>query len=203
MSQRQIEEIAHETHFNLHHHKKGTTIIDAGVVCDSLVIVTEGWIEIDTFADNNSYHLTEIVQAPQNIEPDKLFGLSPCYHSTYRAYTSCESITIPKESLNTIYTQSVIARLNLMNAICRRAQQLERQPWKIAPDDLKERIARFIKNHSHYPAGKKTLYIKMKQLAMELNASRLDVSIALNIMAEEEKIILKRGIIEVPALQLL
>ena len=43
----------------------------------------------------------------------------------------------------------------------------------------------------------------MVQLAEETNYTRLEISQALNAMEKEEKIILKRGIIEVPMLQLL
>ena len=43
----------------------------------------------------------------------------------------------------------------------------------------------------------------MRQLATELNLSRLEVSIALNELQQQEKLILRRGIIEVPALQIL
>ena len=61
----------------------------------------------------------------------------------------------------------------------------------------------FIRRHVYYPAGKKILYIKMTQLAKELGYSRLEISNALNALSDAERIILKRGIIEIPALQLL
>jgi DNA-binding GntR family transcriptional regulator len=43
----------------------------------------------------------------------------------------------------------------------------------------------------------------MKKLAFHLGCSRLEVSNALNALADQERLILKRGIIEIPALQLL
>lgn len=203
LSQSQIEDIASKAHFNQRHFKKGAMIIEEGQQCDGLMIITEGWFEVDTASDNHAYHLTELIQAPMMIEPDKLFGLSLHYRANFRAYTTCETICIPKDKLMQLFTDYIIVRINLMNAICRRTQQLERRPWQNTIDDLQKRITNFIKQRSNHPVGKKTLYIKMIQLATELNASRLDVSIALNAMADAEKIILKRGIVEVPALQLL
>jgi hypothetical protein len=43
----------------------------------------------------------------------------------------------------------------------------------------------------------------MVQLAKEVGYARLEISKALNALADAERIILKRGIIEIPALQLL
>ncbi|MBQ0073215.1 MAG: Crp/Fnr family transcriptional regulator [Prevotella sp.] len=203
MTSKQLNEIAKTAHFSQRHCKKGSVIATEGDVCNPLLAVMDGWIETDTSSDNKSYHMKELLQGPEIIEPDKLFGLSQHYHTTYRAYTACEIIGIPKEVLNQLFTEYLIVRINLMNLICRKSQILERSPWKNQKEDLQDRIAMFIRQHSMQPTGKKTLYITMTQLASELNTSRLEVSIALNKMAEAERIILKRGIIEVPTLQLL
>ena len=203
LSEKDLMDIACNTRFNLRHHKKGSTIVEEGDTCNSLISIIEGWMEIDTYSDNKAYHLKEIVQATQTLEPDKLFGISPRYHSIYRAYTTCESISIMKEELTQIFNNYSIVRLNYLNLICRRTQQLERQPWQPKPTTLTDRIATFIKQRSMYPAGRKVLHIKMTQLAEELNVSRLDISNALNEMNRTDKIIQRRGMIEVPALQLL
>ena len=203
LSEKELTEIAGTTRFTPKHHKKGSTTVKEGDACTSLVSVTDGWMEIDTYADNRSYHIEELVQATQILEPDKLFGLSLHYHSTCRAYTTCESVSISKEELTQLLDKFIIVRLNYLNLICRRTQHLERQPWQPKSQELTERIALFIKQHSRYPAGRKVLHIKMSQLANELNVSRLDISNALNSMNEAEKIIQRRGMVEVPALQLL
>lgn len=203
LSEKDLMDIARNTRFNLRHHKKGSTIVEEGDTCNSLISVIEGWMEIDTYSDNRAYHLEELVQATQTLEPDKLFGISPRYHSICRAYTTCESISIMKEELTQIFNHYMIVRLNYLNLICRRNQQLERQPWQPKNPALTDRIATFIKQRSMYPAGRKVLHIKMAQLAEELNVSRLDVSNALNDMNRADKIIQRRGMVEVPALQLL
>jgi CRP/FNR family transcriptional regulator, cyclic AMP receptor protein len=203
LSDKDLVDISRTTRFNLRHHKKGSTIVEEGDACSTLISVVDGWIEIDTYADNRSYHLEEIVQATQILEPDKLFGLSLHYHSTCRAYTTCESISISKEELMLIFDHYMIVRLNYLNLICRRAQKLEHHPWQQRSTELTERIVLFLKQHSLYPAGRKVLHIKMSQLANELNVSRLDVSNALNAMNKADKIIQRRGMMEIPSLQLL
>lgn len=203
LTEKEMSDITKQLHLGLHHHKKGTVIAREGDICENIIIVADGWVECETYSDRKIYHFSEIIQAPFCIEAEKLFGLSTHYQSTYKAHTTCDTIIIPKESLAELFKDNIIVRINLLNIICRRTQQLERQIWHETGTDLKREIALFIKNHSHYPAGKKILFIKMAQFAEELNVSRLEVSIALNQLADEEKIILRRGMIEVPALQLL
>ncbi len=203
LSEKEIKDIARNTRFNLRHHKKGSVIVEEGEACSSLVSVVEGWISIENYADNRSYHIEERAQATQMLEPDKLFGISPHYKSTWRAYSTCESICIAKEELTQLFERYIIIRLNYLNLICRRTQLIEQLPWQHRKKDIAEQIITFIKNRSIFPVGHKTVHIKMAQLAEELNISRMEVSNALNAMNSADKIILHRGIIEIPALQLL
>ena len=203
LSKKDLEEAIVHTHCNRKHHKKGSVITAEGKQCDSLFFVSEGWVRITTENDNHAYRMEETIQAPIIIEPDKLFGMTTLYHSTYIAHTTCEVLEITKDEVMRLIEQYLIVRLNLLNIICRRTQHLEHLPWTPYNDNAVDAITAFIKAHVHYPAGKKVLYIKMAQLAKELGYGRLEISKALNALAEAERIILKRGIIEIPALQLL
>ena len=147
--------------------------------------------------------MVERVDSPLMIEPDKLFGLTTNYLSSYVAQTSCDTLSISKEQLLSLFAQHLIVRLNFLNAISRQTQHYESLPWQGNNTDPSHCITNFIKHRCRYPYGRKTLYITMQQLADELNISRLEVSVALNQMQQQEKIILRRGIIEVPALQIL
>lgn len=203
LSEKDLTDIVHNTRFNLRHHKKGSVIIEEGQPCTSLICVMEGWVETDTYSDNRTYHLKELIESTQMMEPDKLFGLAQRYRSTCTAYTPCESISISKEEMTQLLERYIIVRLNYLNLLCRMSQQLEELLWQTHTTNMTERITQFIKQHSRYATGRKILHIKMSQLADELNVSRLEISNTLNSMNDEEKIILKRGMIEIPALQLL
>ena len=194
LTDKELSEIADNTVFALHHHKKGSVIAQADSPCKELIILTNGDIETETVADDKSYRLTETLHAVHCIEPEKLFGMEQRFRTSYSAATACEALVID---------QYLIVRLNYINMLCRKAQQTEHNPWKACPADLKQRVVKFVKDRVLYPAGSKKLYITMNRLSMELGCSRLEVSIALNQLAHQERIILKRGIIEIPALQLL
>lgn len=203
LSDKEISEIASNVPFAQHHHKKGSVIAEAESVCNELVIVTQGTMECETKSDDNSYRLIEHLHATHTLEPDKLYGLEQRYRSAYRAVTPCESMAITKDKFLELLGKYLIIRLNYLNMICRKSQKLEHNPWKACSGDIKQRIARFIKDRSQHPAGSKKLFITMVHLANELYCTRLEVSNALNELANNERIILKRGIIEIPALQLL
>ncbi len=198
-----LMEISGRIHPMLRHYKKGSKIVDEGEPCDMLICLVKGWLVTEAWADNRSYHIKEMVQAPQMLEPDKLFGLSRRYGRNSSALTGCTTISITKDDLSMLMDRYMIVRLNLLNAVCRKAQMLERLPWQYAGDTITQRVCRFIKQRCSYPAGRKTLYIKSQQLADELSVRRTDVAATLHELQDAEKIIWRRGIIEVPALQLL
>lgn len=203
LTKTELEEIVREYHFNQGHQKKGSVIVDEDEACQSLVFVVDGWVETCTFNDSRVYRVVESIQAPLMIEPDKLFGLTQRYHSAYVAQTACDTIELTKEDLMQMMERYLIVKLNMLNMLCRKIHVLERQPWRQRTEDLKTRVIMFFREHVQHQAGKKVFYIKMTQLATEVNDSRLNVSIVLNELERDERIILKRGIIEIPALQIL
>lgn len=203
LSRTDFEEAVKMTHYNRKHYKKGAIITSEGTPCESLFFVSEGWVRIATESDNHAYRIEETMQAPVIIEPDKLFGMTTSFHSTYIAHTTCEVMEMSKDEIMNLMEHYLIVRLNLLNIICRKTQHLEHLPWTACPDNAVSAIITFVKSHVQYPAGKKILFIKMVQLAKELCYGRSEISKALNSLADAERIILKRGIIEIPALQLL
>jgi len=183
--------------------KKGSVIVEEYSLCAAPVFVLNGKVEVDTYSDSRSYHVVERLEAPFMIEPDRLYGLSTHYRSTYYAATACDTLSMPKEDFMMLITKYDIVRFNFFNAICRKAQQADNLLWLGNKGSLKEGMINFFRRHCITPTGYKTFYIKMVQMADELNVKRLYVSQALNDLDKDEKIILKRGIIEIPELRLL
>ena len=110
-------------------------------------------------------------------------------------------MSISKAHVVQLTNQLIVFRLNLLNIISTQSQRLQQQPWHPQPSDLRQRIIHFFKDRSLRPAGEKVFKIKMVRLATELNASRLDISIALNAMQADGLVKLTRGYITVPALE--
>jgi DNA-binding transcriptional regulator YhcF (GntR family) len=93
--------------------------------------------------------------------------------------------------------------LNLLNIISTYGQRSADWVWKHSPQDVKGHIIRCIAGHVCDPTGEKVIYIKMRQLAQEVNDSRLDVSRALNEMESEGLIKLLRGRFVIPEMKML
>jgi DNA-binding MarR family transcriptional regulator len=89
----------------------------------------------------------------------------------------------------------------MLNSLAADSQRLRHRAWRSAPQSLRNRITRFFFSRCLYPAGPKTFYILMTQLAAELNDSRLDISRALNEMEDDGLLTLHRGRIEIPMLE--
>lgn len=203
LNKTELNAISKSVQIRLRHHKKNSIIAEEGTLCNDLMLIYSGWVESDTQNASRAYLFKEITEAPQMLEPDKMFGINTRYTSTYRAVTACDSILVSKEYLMQLIEQHFIIRLNMLNSICRNTQLYEGKLWKATAPDTEQLIIQFIKQHSRYPAGRKLLFITMNQLATEINDNRLNVSNALKSLADKEQIILRRGIVEVPALQLL
>ena len=85
-----------------------------------------------------------------------------------------------------------------MNIISNRAQSLSNRLWAENTDNLERRIGNFILTHIERPAGRKTLKIKMEELAQVVNDTRVGVSRALNSMQEKGLLELHRGEMMIP-----
>ena len=203
LSQEELQQIQQHCRLTLEHSRKGRDLAMEYTKSDKLICVIDGWVEAVTYSDDRAYRMEELIEGPLMLEPDKLFGMTRSYRSSYRTHNVCSLISISKEYLMWIFDNYLVVRLNYLNLICHKAQQQEKMMWKKNTQSYEQRVIQFIKRRCIYPNGHKMLYIKMSQMAEEINASRQDVSNVLNKLDDDEKIILKRGIVDIPNIQLL
>lgn len=146
--------------------------------------------------------MSERIQGPTVIQPEALFGIYPHYRSTYQALTEASIISIPKHAALQIIASYDVFRLNLLNYLSSIIFKKQRPCWNILPtESLEQRIVRFILQHIQYPAGEKSLTVRMVDLADILNDTRINVSQSLNRMQNEGKLMLKRKEIIIPSIE--
>ena len=168
----------------------------------NLIFVLKGTLRIVTQADHHLFTMSERIQGPTVIQPEALFGIYPHYRSTYQAQTEASVISIPKSAALQIIATYDIFRLNILNYLSSIIFKKQRPSWNILPEEsLEQRIVRFILQHIQYPAGEKTLTMRMIDLADVLNDTRINVSQSLNRMQKEGKLILKRKEIIIPSIE--
>lgn len=179
-------------------HKAGETILKPETPCDRLVFILKGEVASSPSSADASYSFTEYFQAPYLIEPQSLFGMNTAYVSTYAAYSEVHTVSVSKAFvLNELFKYEIF-RLNYMNIISNRAQNLNGRLWEKTTGELEQRISSFILTHIERPAGEKILKIKMEELAQVVNDTRMGVSKALNGMQEAGLLELHRGEIVIP-----
>lgn len=183
--------------------KAGDTVALGGEDCRELVFLLNGSLVSKTSDRDELYTFYEAINAPFLIEPYSLFGWSTKYVSTYMALTACNLVTIEKAYLLSELNNYEIIRLNYLNILSNRAQNLHDRLWTNLPESLHDRIVEFILLHSYVPGGEKRLKIKMDDLAKLLSSTRIRVSKALNEMQDNHWLTLHRGEIRIPDISLL
>ena len=183
--------------------KAGDTVALGGEDCRELVSLLNGSLVSKTSDRDELYTFYEAINAPFLIEPYSLFGWSTKYVSTYMALTACNLVTIEKAYLLSELNNYEIIRLNYLNILSNRAQNLHDRLWTNLPESLHDRIVEFILLHSYVPGGEKRLKIKMDDLAKLLSSTRIRVSKALNEMQDKHWLTLHRGEIRIPDISLL
>lgn len=183
--------------------KAGDTVALGGEDCRELVFLLNGSLVSKTSDRDELYTFYEAINAPFLIEPYSLFGWSTKYVSTYTALTACNLVTIEKAYLLSELNNYEIIRLNYLNILSNRAQNLHDRLWTNLPESLHDRIVEFILLHSYVPGGEKRLKIKMDDLARLLSSTRIRVSKALNEMQDKHWLTLHRGEIRIPDISLL
>lgn len=203
LSSSDLQTIVSSVKFGFHRFKHGQVIIDEDQPCKGLFFVLDGEIEMISTPADHSFCVTESPQMPYAVEPERIFGLYQRYARRYIAKSQCHCIFVGKDDVMHLATEFVVFRLNLLNIISTLSQRSSRQTWAHQNTDNEGRVVNFLKHHCVLPFGQKVIRIKMQQLADNINVARLDVSNVLNKLDAEGRIILQRGIITIPKLELL
>ena len=203
MSNDDLMEVVGQTRFEFMKCGAGKVIVKSGEHCNELLFIAEGHFHTETFSDNRSYVLTEYMHAPFVIEPERLFGYSQRYTSTFTADDRCLFFSISKSDISKIIGSQFVFRLNVMNILSTEVQRQKDVLWRHSSGELSQCIVGFIRRRCRYPAGKKEIRITMKQLATELHAKRVNISQALNAMQSDGLLTLSRGKITIPVFETL
>ncbi len=201
MSHADLMEVVTHTKLGFNKLGAGRLLMKEGDVCNHLVFLISGTLQCATESDDHSCRVVESMTAPHAVQPECLFGLSQRYTSTFHTLTDCSFIHIDKQEVMLLLETQLVFRLNLLNQLAAETHRMHHYAWRSAAKSLRERIIRFFFSRCMHPAGHKTFYILMQQIANELNDSRLDVSRALNEMQHDKLITLHRGRIEIPFIE--
>ena len=198
-----LEEMVAQTKFDFHKFPSGKMIVREGDKCNRLFFLLSGKIETCRESDDHGYCIYEERSAPLLLQSEALFGYSQRFAQTVTAATEVGIMTVDEDEVLKFLERYHVVRLNVVNRLATNIQQLQRLAWKHQSEDLSQRIIDFVAMRCKVPTGKKVVKIKMTRLAHELNDNRLNVSIALNELADAGLIELRRGSFVIPAMEFL
>lgn len=201
MSQADFNSLLQKIRLDFVRYEQGSVIVSAGERCKSFAFLINGTVESLREGMDGNLTFMEQIEAPYLIEPYSMFGRAGQYQRTYTATGPCSFLMVDKQYIYTELGKYNICRMNLLNILSGRVQQLDSHIWKLEGTTLRGRIIRFIKGLSDIQSGQKRLMIKMNDLATLMDATRLNVSRELNALEAEGLISLRRKEIIVPALE--
>ena len=192
MSQTDFNSLLQKIRLDFVRYAQGDVIIGKGDHCRSLAFLINGTVESSRSGMDGRFTFMESIDSPSLIEPYSMFGRAGLYQRTYTAASACSFLMVDKQYIYTELGKYNICRMNLLNILSGRAQQLDNYIWSIDGQTLRGRIIRFIQGLSDIQNGAKRLNIKMNDLATVMDATRLNVSRELNALEAEGLISLRR-----------
>ena len=201
MSQADFNSLLQKVRLDFVRFEEGSTIISAGERCKSFAFLISGTVESSREGMDGKLLYMEQIEAPFLIESYSMFGRAGSYQRTYTAVTPCSFLLVDKQYIYTELGKYNNCRMNLLNILSGRVQQLDSHVWTLEESSLHGRIIRFIKGLSDTQTGTKKLSIKMNDLALLMDATRLNVSRELNALEAKGLISLRRKEIFIPALE--
>lgn len=180
---------------------EGEYIVRQDDLCDSLIFLLSGEVSMETQNLENTYRFIENIMVPSVLQPEVMFGPQTRYTHSFKATADTNLLKVSKQEFWGFLIENEVFRLNFINMLSAKAQNAQQALWKPAGGTLEQRLIRFLLQLCMKPTGKKTLKIKMEDLAWELNETRLNVSKTLNKLKEQELVQLKRSAIEIPQME--
>ena len=176
-------------------------VCSQGDMCNKLFFLLKGSVMRHTLSQNKDFEFEEMLPAPWVMEPESLYGLHCIFSSDYITTESSTIMTLTKPDLAKLFTRNDIFRMNYLNLLSANIQHQHNIQIHPYTSCIATRMISFINTLSTVSYGSKTLRIKMDDLAVYMNETRLKVSRLLNQWQELNLITLQRKEIHIPRLE--
>ena len=176
-------------------------VCSQGDMCNKLFFLLKGSVMRHTLSQNKDFEFEEMLPAPWVMEPESLYGLHCIFSSDYITTESSTIMTLTKPDLAKLFTRNDIFRMNYLNLLSANIQHQHNVQIHPYTSCIATRMISFINTLSTVSYGSKTLRIKMDDLAVYMNETRLKVSRLLNQWQEMNLITLQRKEIHIPRLE--
>lgn len=192
MSKENLLEVFEYITFDFRKVEDGKLAFHQGERCGELTFLMRGCLVAKTQAEGADLSFSEELFAYVALEPQSLFGRSPYYKSSYVARGEVSLLSIDKSGVYDLIARYEIFRINLLNMLSSKVENLCERLWRMSSCGLEGRLVLFLRNLCTSLQGTKTLHVKMDDLADLLDDTRLNVSRILNKWKAEGLIFMRR-----------
>ena len=178
-------------------------LLNQGDACTHLILVASGKILREQASADGKLILTANMTPPIAIEPENLYGLQCHFHSSYYAESELQIISIRKNDVDKILMSAPIFRYNLLNHLSAITHKQNLLMTPSLPRSASQKFLHLLETVCHESDYDITLSIKMTDLALYIEETRLTVSRMLNALAAQKAVSISRSRIGIPSLHTL
>lgn len=198
-----LTEIVEKIKMNFQKAHSGTIFYNETDPCNELLFLLKGNISVSHASQNHRVTFVETWTPPTVIGISNIFGISQYHNCTYRALTDIQTLSIKKEFITHNLLSYEVFQYNLLGMLSTRIQRADRMLWESPESSLLKRFLQICRQNFLRPFGEKEIMGKMVDLAVYVDATRLNLSQLLNKLEQVNLIKMERKHISIPNFELL
>jgi CRP-like cAMP-binding protein len=198
-----LTDIVEKVKMNFQKTPAGTVIYHETDPCNELLFVLKGNISVSHTSQNKRVSFHETWAPPTVVGISNIFGISQYHSRTYRALSDIQTLSIKKEFITHNLLSYEVFQYNLLGMLSTRTQRSDRMLWESPDASLLKRFLQVCRQNFLRPFGEKEIHGKMIDLAVYVDATRLNLSRLLNKLEQENLIKMERKRIIIPNFEFL
>lgn len=202
-SHEQIELLVEKLPFHFLTYNDGEKLIEAGDECDYLRFVVSGSVKIVTNSKVARVSVSQVIESPNVIGPDYLFGRHTCYPYDVFAVGKCGILQLRKSDYINILQADKVFLFNILNFLSRNTQNHVISSLSRSCGLVAERLAALIVSLTAAHSRCIKLNFNLRDLCALLGTRRATLTRTLHDLNEQGVIIFTANTITIPDRQLL
>ncbi len=175
-------------------------LLNQGNACTHLILVANGTLLRKHVTRDSRLCISACLHPPVAIEPESLYGLHCHYRDSYYANTELQIISIRKTDVGKFLMDIPIFRYNLLNYLAAVSHKQCLLMAPTPPRPVAQKFLHLLETLCREDDTDITLRVKMTDLALYIEETRLTVSRMLNTLASQQAIHISRSTITIPSL---
>ena len=185
VSHDKISELIETTKFHFLKYGNGETIIESGETCTHLRFLVSGSIVRRTANTNRKVVVSEIIDAPDVIGPECLFGIDTTYPFTVTAQGECGILQIDKADYINILQNDKLFIFNILNMLSRNHQKNIQAVLSLSSGSVAERLAFIVLSLTQRGSRELKVEFRQKDMCAMLGVQRTSLMNSLNTLAKQ------------------